>query len=65
MGKQRVKIKSDKGEVFFSDYNFKTAFEHANEYIQRNKDKINMNVFYLNNSNFGPQWILSKIIKIK
>lgn len=57
--KQEVKITYDnKGEVFFFAHSFKTAMEHANDYINRNRGKIAMNVYILNERNVGERWIL-------
>lgn len=60
MEKQEVKIEYNQKEVFFFQHSFKTALEHANDFIQRNKGKFEMKLFMLNASNFGERWIFIK-----
>ncbi len=62
--KQEVKITYNKGEIFFFAHGFKSAIEHSEEYINRNKNKIDMKVYYLNSSNFGNKWVFIKESKI-
>lgn len=66
MEKQEVKIEythnNDPVEVFFFKHSFKSAFEHAQEFVERNKGKFPMKVFVLNenyignNLRLGPKW---------
>lgn len=61
--KQEAKIEYNGNEVFFFQYDFKSAMQHAQEFIERNKGKFEMKLFILNTSNFGPQWLFQKRIK--
>jgi hypothetical protein len=63
MEKQEVKIEYNKGEVFFFKHSFKTALQHAEDYIERNRGKFDMKLFVLNQRNFGEKWILIRTIK--
>lgn len=63
MNKQEAKIEYNGNEVFFFQYDFKSALQHANEFIERNKGKFEMKLFILNRSNFGPQWLFQKRIQ--
>ncbi len=60
MSRQEAKIRyNNRGkerEVFFFAHNFKTALEHANDFVKRNKGKFEMKLFVLNESNFGEKW---------
>lgn len=62
MEKQEVKIEYNKEKVFFFKYDFKSALQHANDFIKRNKGKFEMKLFLLNKSNFGEKWTLIKTI---
>lgn len=62
MKKQEIKIEYNKEAVFFFGHGFKTALEHANDFVKRNKGKFEMKLFILNKSPFGEKWILHKII---
>lgn len=64
MEKQEIKIETPKGEVYFFRHSLKTAWEHAEDYIERNKGKIEMKVFLLNESPFGERWIFDERIGI-
>lgn len=64
MKKQEFKIEYDNAEVFFFQHSLKTAFEHANAFIERNKGKFEMKLFRLNRSNFGEKWILQEVIDV-
>lgn len=57
MGKQEAKIEYNNQKVFFFAHSFKTALEHANDFVERNKGKFEMKLFVLNESNFGEKWI--------
>lgn len=61
--KQEFKIEYNGKAVFFFAHNFKTARQHANEYIERNKGKFEMKLFRLNSSSFGGKWILEEVVK--
>lgn len=63
MKKQEVKIEYDGTKVFFFQHSFKTALEHANDFIERNKGKFEMKLFLLNKSNFGEKWLFNKTIE--
>lgn len=64
MKKQKVKITYDKNDIFFFDHSFKTALEYADYFIKRNKGKFEMNIFLLNESNYGKRWtFFKKVIK--
>ena len=58
MKKQEIKIEYDNKEVFFFKHSFKTALQHAKEFVKRNKGKFEMKLFVLNESNIGEKWIL-------
>ena len=46
MNIQEYRIVCDNGdETFFFKYNFKTAYQHAKAYIDRNKSKIGMKLY--------------------
>jgi hypothetical protein len=45
----KIKITHNNNEVFFSDKDSKTAYDFADEYIDENKGKFDMNVYYLKN----------------
>lgn len=62
MHKQEVMIKYNDKETFFFAYSFKTAMEHAEEFIERNKGIFQMKLFILNTSCFGEQWSWIKTI---
>lgn len=62
MEKQEVKIEFNGNDVFFFEHTFKSAYEHARDFIERNKDQFEMKVFLLNTSCFGEKWILDEII---
>ena len=62
MTKQRYMITYNNTEVFFMDYSFKSAYEHAQDFIARNKDKYDMQLFYRNTSYFGPPWLLYETV---
>lgn len=62
MKKKEVKIEYNNREVFFFAHSFKTALEHANDFVERNKGKFKMKVFLLNTSNFGEKWLPYKVI---
>ena len=64
MYKQEVKIECDGTEFFFFQHSFKTAMEHAKDFIERNRGKFNMKLFVLNPSNYGEQWLLREVINI-
>lgn len=59
MQEQKIAI-GIKGEEkptwFFFDHSFKTAHEHAQEFLRRNKEKREYTVFQRNYSSFGPTW---------
>jgi len=61
---QKVKIAYENAEVFFFDHSFKTAHQHADDFVKRNKGKFAMRMFNLNTSDFGEQWLLEKVIKV-
>ena len=63
MNIQEVKIECDGSDFFFYQYNFKSAMEHAREFIERNKGKYKMKLFVLNKSALGDKWILKEVIK--
>lgn len=63
MQKQEVKIEYNKEKVFFFAHSFKSAYEHANDFVERNQGKFEMKLFLLNSSNFGEKWILDKTIR--
>ena len=56
--KQQYKVvnKKDGSEVFFFDHSLKTAYQHMMEYVKRNKDKVDMELFAVNNTDIGPKW---------
>lgn len=64
MKKQEFKIESingdKKSEVYFFQHSLKTAREHADAYIERNKGKLEMKLFRVNEANFGDRWIFIK-----
>lgn len=62
MKKQEVKIEYNNEKVFFFEHSFKTALQHANDFIERNKGKFEMKLFVLNKSNIGEKWIFKKHI---
>lgn len=61
--KQEAKIEYNNTAVFFFQHSFKTALEHANDFIERNKGKFEMKLFTLNKSSFGGQWTWLKTVK--
>lgn len=61
MEKQEVKIEYDGNEVFFFNHSFKTAMQHALDFIERNKDKFIMKLYILNESSFGEKWIFVRL----
>ncbi|KJD43309.1 hypothetical protein [Paenibacillus terrae] len=63
MEKQEVKIEYNNNKVFFFKHSFKTALEHANDFIERNKGKFEMKLFILNERNFWRKWKLTKVYK--
>ncbi|CCC86368.1 hypothetical protein PPM_p0218 (plasmid) [Paenibacillus polymyxa M1] len=63
MEKQEAKIEYNNNEFFFFQHSFKTALEHANDFIARNKGKFEMKLFILNGSNYGQQWKLIEVCK--
>lgn len=63
MKKQEFKIEYDGSQVFFFEHDLKTALEHAEDFIERNKGKFEMKLFALNKSNFGEKWTFIKKIK--
>lgn len=63
MEKQEVKIECNGNNFFFFAHSFKTAMDHANEFVKRNKGKFEMKLFVLNESNFGEKWLLNNLIK--
>lgn len=63
MKKQEVKIEYNNQKVFFFAHSFKTALEHANDFVKRNKGKFEMQIFVLNERNFGEKWILKEVIR--
>ena len=58
--KQKAKISytwnEKKQEIFFFPHSFKTAYEHAEEFIRRNKGSFKMKVYHLNDSGYGEKW---------
>lgn len=60
--KQEVKIEYNQEKVFFFQHSFKSALEHANDFVKRNKGKFKMKLFVLNRSNFGEKWILKETL---
>lgn len=58
MKKQEAMIQYNGNEVFFFQHSFKSALEHAMEFVERNKGKFEMKVFFLNESSFGDRWFL-------
>jgi hypothetical protein len=60
---QTVKITGN-GDVFFFDYNFKTGYEHSENYIKRNKGKFIMKVYYKNRGGTGNLWTHIKTIGV-
>ena len=64
MNKQEVKIECNNNKFFFFAHTFKTAIDHANDFIERNKGKFEMKLFLLNRSNFGEKWILAKVVPL-
>jgi hypothetical protein len=55
--KQKVRITYNDTESFFFDYNFKTALQHADDFIQRNKNKFDMKVYlHTNKPKPFPRW---------
>lgn len=65
MNKQVAKIAYDGSEVFFFDHDFKTGYEHAEEFIERNKGKLEMKLYWINNLPFGDKWKFVRIAYIK
>lgn len=63
MQKQEVKIECNGNEFFFFKHSFKSAWEHANDFVERNKGKFEMKLFLLNESSFGERWILNQTIR--
>lgn len=45
-----------KSEVFFFAHSFKSAYQHAIDYINRNQSKCRMELFRVNNG-VGNRWI--------
>lgn len=64
MNKQEVKIEYNDQELFFFAHTFKSALDHANDFVKRNKGKFKMKVFLLNTSSFGEKWIHYKTIRM-
>lgn len=60
--KQEVKIECNGNEFFFFRHSFKSAFEHASDFVERNKGKFPMKVYFVNNSPFGEKWRLNEVI---
>lgn len=61
MKKQEVKLEYNSEEVFFFEHGFKTAYEHANDFVKRNKGKFKMKLFLLNVSSYGEKWLLREV----
>ena len=62
MKKQEAMIKYNDIEVFFFAHGFKTAIEHAEEFIERNRGRFQMKLYALNRSCFGPEWCWRKTV---
>lgn len=57
-------IKYNDAEIFFFDDGLKTAYKRAEEFINRNKGKITMKLYYLTNKPKPfPRWEYIKTIK--
>lgn len=61
MEKQEIKIEYNENEVFFFPHSLKSALEHANNFVKRNKGEFKMKLFVLNESNFGEKWRLIEV----
>ena len=64
MNKQEIKIECNENKFFFFAHSFKTALEHANAFVTRNKGKFEMKLFVLNESNFGEKWRLKEVYRV-
>lgn len=64
MPKQEIKIEYNGNEVFFFEHMFKSAYEHAREFIERNRGQFEMKLFVLNTRPFGEKWLLDEIVTI-
>lgn len=62
MKKQEFMIKYNNIEVFFFAHGFKTAREHAEEFIERNRGRFQMKLYMLNRGYFGPTWSWRKTV---
>jgi hypothetical protein len=56
MNYQEYKIESLDGDTFFFQHSHKSALQHAKEYIERNKGKFEMTMYWRNPTPFGPTW---------
>jgi hypothetical protein len=56
---QSHKVEYGEGnKVFFFAHSFKSGYQHAKSFIERNKDKYdNIVLFCRNESDFGPTWL--------
>lgn len=50
MNEQVAKIEYNGKKVFFFAYDFTTGYGHADKFIERNKGKVEMKLYYVNNS---------------
>jgi hypothetical protein len=46
-------------EFFFFAHSFKSALQHAEDFVERNKGTHEMKLYTLNESSFGERWRLS------
>lgn len=56
MTKQEYKITTELGDVFFFEHSMQSAYYHADKYIDRNKGKLTMNLYRVNNG-VGNRWV--------
>lgn len=56
MDKQKVKIEYLERQVFFCDQAYRTAMGQASDFVKRNEDKFEMNIFVLNETPFFDKW---------
>lgn len=58
MKEQRFKVTLGESEFFFCDRAFKSAWEQAKTFVERNKGEGVIRVYYRNNRGWGKTWIL-------
>jgi len=60
MKKQEFKITNINSgfSTYFFEHDLHSAAYHVERYIVRNKGKFRMAVYRVNESSFGPRWIL-------